>query len=193
MAMNELREKWDSRYRAIEEPPRAAQVLREYAHLLPASGMALDLACGRGGNALLMARAGLEVSAWDLSPVAIQSLREIAEAEGLGIHAEARDVLAEPPSVASFDVIVVSYFLERELVPALCSALRPGGLLFYQTFIRDQVTPGGPSNPDFRLAENELLQLFSGLTLRVYREEGSAGNVEEGFRNEALLVAQRPA
>ncbi len=182
--------KWDARYREAGSAV-ASEVLAENRHLLPAAGEALDLACGLGGNALLLARHGLRTTAWDLSPVAIERLA--SEAEGLPLRAEVRDVLAMPPAAARFDVIVVSRFLERDLCPALVAALRPGGLLFYQTFTRDKAVAGGPSNPDFLLAENELLRLFGGLCLRVYREEGRLGDVTRGLRNEALLVAQRPA
>lgn len=187
-----LREKWDQRYRtSAEQMPRAAQVLQQNRHLLPECGVALDLACGLGGNALLLAQSGLQTRAWDLSPVAIEALRSRAAQSGLSIEAEVRDVVATPPLPASFDVIVVSYFLERALAPALCAALRPGGLLFYQTFVRDKVTAVGPGNPDYLLDENELLELFRGLRLRVYREEGSIGDTASGLRNEALLVAQQ--
>ncbi len=184
-----LADKWDARYRAAGAA-KAVEVLAENRHLLPAAGEALDLACGLGGNALLLARHGLRTTAWDLSPVAIGRLARAAA--DLPLSAEVRDVLAAPPAAESFDVIVVSRFLERDLCPALMAALRPGGLLFYQTFTRDKAIPGGPSNPAFLLAENELLRLFAGLRLRVYREEGRLGDVTRGLRNEALLVAQRP-
>jgi tellurite methyltransferase len=108
------------------------------------------------------------------------------------VHAEVRDVVACPPRAESFDVIVVSRFLERALAPALIAALRPAGLLFYQTFTQSTVgDPKGPMNPDYRLAPQELLRLFQPLRLRVYREEGSVGDTTRGWRNEALLVAQK--
>lgn len=190
--MSEIRDKWDSRYRArFDTEPTAALVLREYAHLLPRSGVALDLACGRGGNALWLARAGLQVRAWDISPVAIESLQQLASQQGLAITATVRDVVLEAPPPASFDVIVVSNFLERTLSGALCAALRPGGLLFYQTFVADRVGAQGPGNPAYLLAQNELREMFAPLTLRVYREEGTLGDITQGLRNEALLIAQR--
>jgi SAM-dependent methyltransferase len=189
---SELQKKWDQRYRqSTVSEPGAAQVLRENRHLLPKRGDALDLACGLGGNALLLARAGLQVQAWDLSPVAVAALRSQSVSGGGILNATVRDVLEKPPRPASFDVIVVSYFLERSMAEILCAALRPGGLLFYQTFVRDKVDQQGPSNPDFLLAENELLSLFAGLRLRVYREEGRLGDTTQGLRNEALLVVQK--
>jgi hypothetical protein len=70
-------------------------------------------------------------------------------------------------------------------------ALSLGGLLYYQTFIDERVADTGPRNPAYRLRRNELLSLFSGLRLLVYREEGLVGDLERGFRNEAMLVAMR--
>lgn len=186
----DLRAKWDARYaQADADAPRPALVLREHAHLLPTRGDALDLACGLGGNALFLAQQGLRVQAWDVSAVAIDRLRQCAtEAE---LSAEVRDVLVVLPAADSFDVIVVSYFLDRALFPHLIAALRLGGLLFYQTFIRDKVADKGPSNPEFLLAENELLQLAGDLQVLVYREEGSTGDTTQGFRNEAMLVGRK--
>ncbi len=186
----ETRAKWDRIYLGRDEaPPRPAAVLRDNLHLLPAAGKALELACGLGGNALLLARQGLVTEAWDISPVAAERLAAMARAQGLALRTAARDVVAYPPPPASYDVIVVTHFLERALCPCLVKALRPGGLLFYQTFTREAVDDSGPSNPGFRLAPNELLSLFAGLRIVAYREEGRLGDVGRGFRNEAMLVA----
>jgi SAM-dependent methyltransferase len=152
----------------------------------------LDLACGLGGNALMLAEQGLEVTAWDLSPVAIQRLSEIAGRRGLcNLLAEVRDLEQSPLPVQSFDVIVVSYYLDRDLVPHIIAALKPGGLLFYQTFTRIALGEQGPSNPEYRLGDNELLQLFGVLKPRVYREENLLGDLAQGTRDVAMLVAQK--
>ncbi len=182
-----LREKWDRRHAADDEHPQAARVLTENRHLLPDVGAALDLACGRGGNALLLAESGLEVSAWDLSPVAIERLRERRHP---AIDAEVRDVIADPPRPESFDVIVVGYFLHRPLMPALFTALRPRGLLFYETF-GPRLFGIGPERPEYRLEDNELLDLLPGLRLRVYREASDCGDPARDFRDRVMLVGQR--
>ena len=188
--MSELEEKWNDRYRGLGiEDGQPARVLVENRHLLPRKGDALDLACGLGANGLLLARHGLKTVAWDLSDVVVKRLQAYAEQRKLPLRAEQRDIERRPPSCDSYDVIVVSRYLERQLVPHLIASLRKGGLLFYQTFIRDSVENTGPSNPVYRLETNELLQLFSGLRLVVYREEGTIGDVKQGFRNEAMLVA----
>ncbi len=185
--------KWDARYRGADKVPEPALVLSEFQHLLPPSGQALDLACGLGGNALLLAEHGMTTYAWDVSPVAIERLQQEALSRGLDVEAEVRDVVATPPEPASFDVIVVSRFLERKLVPSLLQALRPGGLIYYQTFTGPRVNDTGPKNPEYRLAENELLALFASLRLIAYREEGLAGELSKGLRGEAMLVAQQRA
>jgi SAM-dependent methyltransferase len=183
--------KWNDRYRDAAGVPAAARVLLENRHLLPVRGRALDLACGLGGNAQLLAAHGFDTEGWDYAPLAIERFDALAKATGLGPRGVVRDVIAHPPEPDSFDVIVVSHFLERALAPALASALRPEGLLFYQTFTRVRVDGTGPDNPAFRLAENELLTLFRGLRVLVYREEGRTGDTGQGFRNEAMLVAQK--
>ncbi len=187
------REHWNQRYRGQgTHDPQACFALQQYQHLLPKNGKALDLAAGAGGNALLLAQRGLTTEAWDISEVALQQLQEHAAKQGLILTTHCADLSLEPPPPASFDVITVSRFLHRPLCPAIATALKPGGILLYQTFTRQQVTQRGPGNPDYRLQENELLQLFAGLRLLAYREEGERGDLGQGWRDEALLVAYRP-
>ena len=185
-----LRRKWDERHGAAGDLGRLARVLEENQHLLPAAGQALDLACGRGANALKLAELGLRVTAWDLSPVAIEGLTREASVRGLAVAAEVRDVIALPPAPGSFDVVLVAHFLERLIAPALVAALRPGGILLYQTFA-ERVVDEGPLDPRFRLDDNELLRLFAPLQIRVYREEAAAGDISRGWRGLAMLVAQK--
>lgn len=183
---------WDQRYQNRLDLPPPAWILAQHLHLLPAQGQALDLACGLGANALLLARQGLETTAWDVSSVAIERLRQQAAQQHLRVQALQQDVLLEPPKPNSFDVIVISRFLERTLIPHLFAALRPNGLLFYQTFTRNSVhAEYGPRNPSYRLANNELLQLCQGLQIVVYREEGRWGDISQGLRDEAGVIAAK--
>ena len=188
---DDLQAQWDARYAKNTDAPQACQVLREFSHLLPSQGRALDLACGMGGNALLLAKQGLTAHAWDLSPVGIEKLKHIAAQQSLTVDGQVRDSINNPPAANSFDVIVVSYFLERQLFPRLLEALKPSGLLFYETFVKDKPQGIGPSNPDYLLEQNELLGLCEGLVVRAYREEGLIGDITVGVRNVAMLAAQR--
>jgi len=187
--------KWNQRYqRAIDgnQLPEPAQVLTQYAYLLPEQGCALDVACGLGGNALYLARRMLQVDAWDLSDVAIGQLSQRMKREKLTITAQTRDILHHPPEPERYDVIVVSRFLERSIITGLIQALKPAGLIFYQTFIKNKDPGVGPNNPRYLLAENELLVLFSSLHILVYHDEGKVGDCRQGLRNEAVLIAQKP-
>jgi len=183
--------RWNKRYADKLEAGPASRVLRDNLHLLPAQGKALDLASGLGANALLLAQQGLQVEAWDISEVALQRLQDRAQAQGLAIDCQLHDLRSQAPAQQSFDVIVVSYFLQRDMLPMLAQALRPNGLLFYQTFSRLRVDDSGPDNPDFRLADNELLELLPQLKLRLYREEGLCGDVAKGWRNEVSYIGEK--
>ena len=209
--MKDIRKKWNERYEVVHIPNQVIDVLELNLHLLPAQGKTLDLACGLGGNALRMAELGFESHAWDLSDSAIGKIQEFAQERHLSVFTKQCDISQDDVQVEmhkeGFDVIVVGHFLLREMIPSLISALRPGGLIYYQTFVEEhepqdnvnsavhsESTPEstrGPRNSLFRLRSNELLNLFSGLTVRYYREEGLLGDLDKGFRNEAMLVAQK--
>jgi tellurite methyltransferase len=191
--MNDVNQKWDARYRQREASEvSACQVLSENTHLLPASGSALDLASGLAGNGQLLARHGLDVRAWDISPLAVEKVNALAKREGLSLRAECIDIEHDVLPSPRFDVLTVSYFLYRERMRDYLDLLNPGGLLFYQTYTRECVEPAGPTNPAFRLARNELLHLASCLEILFYREDGLVGDTSRGMRGEAMLIARRP-
>ncbi len=186
------KQKWDERYSSpVVNNLSPCEVLSDYQHLLPQKGMALDLACGRGANAICLAKHGLSVSAWDISSNAIEQLDKTVKEKKLNIKMEVRDVITNPPEPDYFDVIVVCRFLERTLIPNIRKAIKSGGLIFYQTFIKDKISETGPSNPDYLLNNNELLSFFHDWRILLYREEGNTGNLNAGFRNQAMLVAQK--
>jgi len=183
-------EEWDTLYEEADPVP-ASQVLQDNLHLLPSEGKALDLACGMAENAFLLAQSGLEATAWDNSSVAVRKVNEKAKTADLPVLAIQMDILSTPFPKEAYDVIVFTHFLEQQLSTSVIKALKPGGLLFFQSFIRDKVTDCGPSDLRYQLARNELLAMFSDLSLVIYREEGRLGDTQNGFRNEAMLVAQK--
>jgi tellurite methyltransferase len=140
--------------------------------LLPRRGEALDVACGRGRNALALARAGLRVHAIDRDADALAGLRSEAERQGLPISVETMDLETGTPDLAreTYDVIAVFKYLHRPLFPVLLPALRPGGLLIYETFTVDQAARGRPKNPLFLLERGELRRLVSPLEILRERE-----------------------
>jgi SAM-dependent methyltransferase len=168
-------------------PGEAAAWLVTNAALLPASGTALDLACGRGRNALWLAARGFAVRAIDRDPVAIASVREAATASDLAIEAEVKDVEIDVPDLgrSRYDLIVVTNYLHRPLFPHLIAALRPHGVLVYETFTRAQAQRGRPTNPAFLLGPGELRALTAELMTLASRE-GTVGD-----REIASIVARK--
>lgn len=178
--------KWDRRYQNPDLKPKACEILTLYPNYLPSQGRALDLACGLGGNAIYLAQHNLKVCAWDISQQAIKRLK--AAGHDNNIRPEARDVIANPPQANSFDVIVVSYFLQAEIFPALKSALRQGGILYYQTHDLNAADYGGPKNPDYLLKDRQLIMEFSGFEILQSFERNHSSPLSQG---QSALIARR--
>ncbi len=189
--MSDLQSKWDRIYRTNSSEIVAMGVLSSHRFLLPKSGQALDLACGLGANALLLAEQGLDVQAWDISPVALAALRDRATLHRLSVTTHQADITPDKFKNDYFDVIVISRFLDRTLCNAIMTALKPKGLLFYQTFTRAKFDSQGPNNPDYVLDGNELLRLFAPLKLVYYQEYARIGDLQYGNRNEACFIGQK--
>ncbi|MFA5983867.1 MAG: methyltransferase domain-containing protein [Methylococcaceae bacterium] len=190
--MQALSNKWDQIYSTADKTQiTPAQVLVENAFLLPKTGLALDLACGLGANAMFLAKQGLKVMAWDISSVAISWLASQALAQGLPVEASVKAVELLKLEKPCFDVVIIGRFLDRTLKDAIIGALKDGGLLFYQTYTFDKTSQRGPNNPAYLLADNELLELFSPLKVLFYRENGQIGNSNQGLRGEAQFIGQK--
>jgi tellurite methyltransferase len=148
-------------------------------HLLPPAARALDVACGRGRNALWLAAHGFETTAIDRDPAAIDALAARARAERLPLTALAMDLEAAGVTVGLevYDVVVVVHYLHRPLFPALLAALRPGGVLVYETFTVAQASRGRPTNPAFLLEPGELARLVAPLEILAAREGDYEGRM----------------
>ncbi len=118
---------------------------------------ALDVACGSGRHARLLAGRGCRVTAVDRDPAAAQALANEPNVEFVQADLEADEW---PLGNRTFDAIVVTNYLHRPLFAALTRALAPGGLLVYETFAAGNAAFGRPSNPDYLLRPRELLDAF---------------------------------
>lgn len=188
--------KWDKRYQTENAAGEPCWLLQHQQHLLtssnsPAPLKSLDVACGLGANALALATLGYESHAWDNSTVALDKLEGFAKQQQLHVHSQCRDIEQQPPEAESFDVIVVSQFLHRPLCKYLSVALKPGGLLFYQTFHCNKQSGSGPSSNDYLLKPNELLTLFADLNMVFYREDTDVGDLKQGLRDLAYFVGKK--
>lgn len=161
--------------------------LLEHASLLKRGGRVADVAAGRGRHALLLAGAGFDVTAIDRDAAALQRLAAIAARLEWPLTTAVRDLEGETPDLGdgAYDVIVVTHYLHRPLMPALVRALAPAGLLIYETFTIAQAARGKPTNPAFLLEPGELPRLVAPLEIVAAREGESDG------RMLASVVARR--
>jgi len=147
---------------------------------LPSSGRALDVACGRGRNAVWLAQQGFATTAIDREPSVVAALDARVRREGLPLTALAMDlesVVGVTLGEGAYDVVVVVHYLHRSLFPALLAALRPGGVLVYETFTVAQAARGRPTNPAFLLEPGELPRLVAPLAVVAAREGDYEGRM----------------
>jgi SAM-dependent methyltransferase len=128
-------EKWDRKHRG-RQAGAPEPFLMEMIDLLP-RGVALDVAAGRGRNALALARAGLRVVAVDFSLEAMRTVAEGARIEKLAVWPVAANLDDFHFRPDSFDAILNVNYLDRSLFPKMIRALRPGGVLLADTFLID--------------------------------------------------------
>lgn len=163
----------------IDEP---SSWVRLNLDLFPRSGRALDVACGSGRHALLLAASGLRVHALDRDPARISALSQAAARLRLVLDVEVRDLEAGAVDLGreAYEVVVVVHYLHRPLFPALVRALKPGGLLLYETFTTAQAARGEPRNPHFLLDPGELMRLVAPLEVLRQREGEFEGRMVAG-------------
>jgi SAM-dependent methyltransferase len=154
-----------------------------FAALVPSGARLLDLAAGHGRHSLFFAARGARVLAVDRDAVALATF---ATAAGVETRVVDLETGAWPFSGERFDAIVAIHYLHRPLFPQLLSALADDGVVLYETFAAGNEAFGKPSNPDFLLTRDELLDLASDRLTVVAFEQG----VIEGERT---AVVQRLA
>ena len=137
---------------------RPRRLLLDFAHLLPSSGLALDAAAGVALHGLFLAERGLHVIALDISEVGLRLALQAAREQGLRLEAAVLDLTSPWLPANTFDVIVNFRFLERATFPVFRRALKPGGLIFFETFLK---TDPVVDYPDHYLNPGELRRAFS--------------------------------
>ena len=180
---------WEEKYRSGERGKEDAPtiLLTETAEKLT-PGTAIDLACGAGRNALYLAEHGWNVTAVDGSKAAIEIVRERASARGLHVHTEVADLTAPGFAIpaAAFDVVLIAYYLQRDLFPKAKAAVRPGGILIAIAHLPEP----GESWSEKRAAPGELRAFFEDWEI-LWEYEGASR--DPAHRRPVIeLVARRP-
>jgi SAM-dependent methyltransferase len=180
---------WENLYRSGEKGKEDAPtiLLREIAAKLPV-GTAIDLACGTGRNALYLAELGWSVKAVDGSERAIELLRERSITRGLPVQAQVADLTSSdftlPPD--SFDLVLIAYYLQRDLFARVKQAIRPGGVIVSIAHIPEGTEPWSAK----RAAPGELPTIFEGWDI-LWSFEGPSRDPAHR-RPVAEIAARRP-
>ena len=125
--------------------------------LIAPGGAALDLAAGTRRHSRLLLAQGLAVTALDRDP------DQQPDAPGLTkIRADLEDGSPWPLPHRLFDLVLVTNYLHRPILPDIIAAVAPGGMLLYETFAQRNERFGKPSNPDFLLRPGELAAAVAG-------------------------------
>lgn len=166
--------------------------VKRFAPLIPKGGAILDLAAGNGRHGRYLNGLGYTVTMVDKD---VQSLRDLASEPGVEVIEADLETGASifspqgPLRGRSFAGIVVVNYLYRALMEDLVGALKPGGVLIYETFARGNEQFVRPRNPDHLLKSGELLKLVEGRLQVVAYEHGLVEAAEiEGVKQRIAAV-----
>ncbi|WP_428023848.1 class I SAM-dependent methyltransferase [Arcobacter sp.] len=158
MALND-KLKWDKKYQTTPSLLEKREPSNKLINLLTKvkGKKALDVASGAGRNSIYLATNGFEVEAIDISQIALNEL-EKKGFENITCKLVDLDEYEIPKN--SYDFIIMTNFLDRNLIPKLKTALKNDGILFIETYMYDEINEKPPSNPDFLLQKDELKSFF---------------------------------
>jgi 2-polyprenyl-3-methyl-5-hydroxy-6-metoxy-1,4-benzoquinol methylase len=179
--MDEMdRDFWNDAYR--EDPDHAIVedffLSDEVKGLQP--GTALDLGCGAGHNALMLAERGWSVVGVDWAEHAIELATQAAQDRGLDATFVAGDATEwEPP--AKFDLVICTYALpggddSRRVLQTALAALARGGTLILAEWDRSMSQVWGFGEDDL-LTPEQIVALLPGLEI----EKAEVRRVEDAF------------
>ncbi len=184
------REKWDQRY--AEDSYRKnnpVTLVQDWLPEIPV-GKALDVACGAGRNAIYLAHAGYRVDAIDISPEGLKKARKSAAQQALEVNWIEHDLDQPIHFDTDYDLILVMWFVNLELITRLCACLSPGGYLLCQEHLVTDEEVIGPGSTSFRVAPGTLRESVKGLEVVLYEESVDTGPEGERIAS-ARLVARK--
>ena len=159
--------------------------LQNHIDLIP-KGRVLDLAMGEGRNGVYLATQGFQVTGVDSSEVGLKKAQALAAEKGVALTTVVADLERYDIPPNTFDVIICTYFLQRDLFPKIAAALKPGGVAIIETYTVDNLQYRPKFNRAYLLEPNELLGSLPGLRVLRYQE------VDTGHAAFASILAQKP-
>lgn len=169
----------------VLQVPPALPAFAHLDHLFPTRGQALEIACGRGRGAVWLARRGMTYRGVDVSPVAIELARQLAERSGVAgrCRFDVVDLDTGLPDGESVDLVLCYLFRNPRLDRDMVDRLAPGGLL--AVAVRSEVGAGPEEFPDGsrRARPGELSDAFGHLEIL---EAGEGDGM-------AWILARKPA
>ena len=179
--------RWNEKY-ATEKylfGQEAIPFLQNHVGLLPKSQV-LDLAIGEGRNGIFLATQGFDVTGVDISEEGLKKAQALAAKHGVTITTVVADLETYKIPANTFDVIICTYYLQRDLFPQIAAALKPGGMTLIETYTMDHLQYRPRFNKAYLLEPNELLTMLPGLRVLRYQE------VDTGQAAYASILAQKP-
>ena len=197
---------WDGRFSGDEyhfgtEPN--AFLAAQAARLRPGMS-ALCVADGEGRNGVWLARQGLTVTSFDLSPVGVEKALRLAREAGVALEARVADVNRWDWDAKRYDLVVAIFIqfaspAERaKIFAGMMRALAPGGLLLLQGYTPRQLEykTGGPSVAENLYDQALLRSSFAALEIQQLAEHDDVireGKGHSGMSALIDLVARKPA
>jgi hypothetical protein len=181
---------WNARYETDpqrSDPRDPRTLLTNHLDMLPARGLAVDMACGTSASGLFLASRGWQVIGLDVAESALRIAQARARSERIGISLAVFDLTNPWLPECHFDIILNFYFLVRPLWALYKKAIKPGGLLFFETFLWQ---PTIEIRPERYLQPGELKQAFSDWDILLYEETDHHRYLPQ-MRRCARLIARR--
>jgi 2-polyprenyl-3-methyl-5-hydroxy-6-metoxy-1,4-benzoquinol methylase len=171
------KDRWDKKYgtEAYIFGKAPVPFLTQNIHLLP-KGKALDIAMGEGRNGVYLATKGFEVVGLDISEKGLAKAHHLAKLNGVTIETLVVDLENHKLEKNTYDVILLMYYMQRDLWPQINDALKPGGMAIIETYNVDHLKHQ-KFNPKWLLKTNELLDAFKDMKIiryQAYEDNGQA-------------------
>jgi 2-polyprenyl-3-methyl-5-hydroxy-6-metoxy-1,4-benzoquinol methylase len=185
---------WEQRYTRPDylfgTAPNA--FLAAQAHRLARGARALAIADGEGRNGIWLAEQGLDVTAVDFSPTALDKAQRLAADRGVSVDFVQADLGAWAWPQGEFDVVVAIFIqfatpaLREKIFGGMKQALKPGGLVLMQGYRPEQIAygTGGPKIPEHLYTRALLEGVFADLASLDIREHDS--EIHEGAGHDGM-------